>query len=400
MMGRRVQLDGPLGPFRAGIEAELGRLGYSEGRTGQLMLLVGHVSRWMNERRLACGDLTDDAVAEFFATSRRSWCRSPRSLTPILGYLRAVGAAPAVQRKRVGRIPSEVELWEAFRRWCVDQRGMMQATADVYVERAEACLRGRESDGEIIVSELDARAVLAAVRAAADTLPGPSLRCTVTALRSLLRFLHATGRVPRPLVEAVPPLKARVRMILPSPVSTEVADRLVASCDTATATGCRDAAILAVLARLGLRAQEVASLRLDDIDWRRGEMRVTGKGGKVEVLPLPVDVGEALASYLSGGRSRTDCRAVFVKAVAPFGPMSSDGIGGVVRVHCDRAGLARFGPHRLRQLVATATLRAGAPLMEVAQLLRHDTVATTGIYANVDPASVAALARPWPEAAR
>jgi len=400
MTGKLVQTGGPLGPFRAGIEAELGRLGYSQGRAGQLMLLVGRVSRWMDERLLACGDLTDDAVAEFFATSGRSWCRSRRSLTPILGYLRAVGAAPPVQRKRVGRVPSEVELWEAFRRWCVDQRGLMPATADLYVARAEACLRGWEPDGEIIVSQLDARAVLAAVRAAADTLPGPSLRSTVTALRSLLRFLHTTGRVSRPLVDAVPALKGRVRMIPPSQVSTDVADRLVASCDLATATGRRDAAILVLLARLGLRAQEVASLCLEDIDWRRGEMRVTGKGGKVEVLPLPVDVGEALVSYASGGRPRTGSRAVFVKAVAPFGPMSSDGIGAVVRVACDRAGVARFGPHRLRHMVATATLRAGAPLIEVAQLLRHDTVATTGIYASVDPASVAALARPWPEAAR
>ena len=182
-------------------------------------------------------------------------------------------------------------------------------------------------------------------------------------------------------------------MIPPSPAPEEVAGRLVGSCDVARATGRRDAAILVVLARLGLRAQEVASLCLDDIDWRRGEMRVAGKGGKVEVLPLPVDVGEALVSYLSGGRPTTGCRAVFVKAVAPFGPMSSEGIGGVVRLSCERAGLSRLGPHRLRHLVATATLRAGASLAEVAQLLRHDSVATTGIYAVRRP-GIRCRARP------
>ena len=207
MVGRRVRVAGPLEPFRAGIEAELRRLGYSEGRAGQLMLLVTHVGRWMDERRLACSELTDEVVAQFFATSRRSWCRSPRSLTPILAYLRAVGAAPAVPAKQVGRTPVEVELWDSFRRWCVDQRGLKPATAEVYLARAEACLRGWRADGEIIVSELDARGVLDAVRAAAVTMPGPSLRCTVTALRSLLRFLHATGRVQWSLVEAVPALE-------------------------------------------------------------------------------------------------------------------------------------------------------------------------------------------------
>jgi len=399
MRGRPVR-GGPLEPLRAGIEAELERLSYSEGRVRQLMLATAHLSRWMDERRLACGDLTEDGVAEFLATSRWSWCRSPRSLTPVLEHLRAVGEAPAVTIKRLGRTPAEVELWDSFRRWCVDQRGLKVATAEAYVSRAEACLKAWRPDGEIVVGELDAGAVLAAVRAAADTMPGPSLRCTVTALRSLLRFLHATGRVRRALVEAVPALKGRVRTTLPSPVTEQVAERLIASCDRATAAGRRDAAILVVLARLGLRAGEVASLSLDDVDWRRGEVAVTGKGGKVEALPLPVDVGEALAGYLSGARPATTCRALFVAAVAPFGPMSRDGVGAVVRLSCDRAGVPRFGPHRLRHLVATATLRAGASLAEVAQLLRHDHSATTALYASVDPLSVAALARPWPGTAR
>lgn len=400
MVGRRVREAGPLEPLRVGIEAELRRLGYSEGRTGQLLLLVTHLGRWMDERRMSCGDLNDEVVAEFFATSGRSWCRSPRSLAPVVAYLRAVGAAPVAAATRVGCTPAEIELWESFRRWCVHQRGLQPATAEVYVERAEACLRRWRPDGEIAVAELDASGVLAAIRSAAATMPGPSLRSTVTALRSLFRFLHATGRVRWSLVEAVPALKGRVRMTLPSPPPEQVAGRLVASCDTAKATGRRDAAILVVLSRLGLRAQEVASLCLEDIDWRRGEMRVAGKGGKVEVVPLPVDVGEALASYLSGDRPTTSSRAVFVKAVAPFGPLSSDGVSAVVRLACVRAGLSRLGPHRLRHMVATATLRAGAPLAEVSQLLRHNSAATTGIYATADAASVAALARPWPVPAR
>lgn len=400
MAGTRVRVGGPLEPLRDGIEAALVAQGYSEGRRGQLMLLVAHLSGWLGERGLGCRDLSDQVIAEFFVACRRSWYRSPRSLTPVLAYMRGIGAAPPAVTVQVGRTAAETELWESYRRWCVEQRGLKPSTADEYVRRAEACLRGWRPEDVITVGELDGRAVVEAVRVAAESLPGPSLRCTVTALRSLLRFLHATGRTASPLVGAVPPLKGRVRTSMPSPVSEAVAAQLMASCDVTTATGRRDVAILAMLARLGLRAGEVARLTLDDVDWRRGELSVAGKGGRVEVLPVPADVGEAVADYLTQGRPATTTRAVFVKAVAPFGPMSSDGVAAVVRLSCDRAGLSRVGPHRLRHMVATATLQAGAPLAEVGQLLRHADVATTAIYAAAHPATVAALARPWPGAQR
>jgi site-specific recombinase XerD len=400
MAGIRVRVGGPLESLRDGIEAELVALGYSEGRTGQLMLLVAHLSGWMEERSFGPGDLRVEVVADFFATSRRSWCRTPRSLAPVLAHLRSIGVAPLAPAAGAGRTVAEVELWDSYRRWCVDQRGLSASTAEEYARRAEACLQTWRPDSEITIGDLDGRVVLAAVRAAAETLPGPSLRCTVTALRSLLRFLHATGRTRWPLVGAVPALKGPVPSIGPSPVSEVVAEQMVASCDTATPNGRRDRAILVVLARLGLRANEVAGLALDDVDWRRGELTVAGKGARFEVLPVPVDVGEAVVGYLAGARPVTTCRALFVKAVAPFGPMSSDGVAAVVRLSCDRAGLPRVGPHRLRRMVATTTLRAGAPLAEVAQLLRHADVATSASYAVADPVAVAALARPWPGSGR
>jgi len=218
----------------------------------------------------------------------------------------------------------------------------------------------------------------------------------VTALRSLLRFFHATGMTSRSLVEAVPAIAAWPRTASPSTITPDAATRLVASCDTSTTIGRRDAAILSLLVRLGLRAGEVARLSLDDIDWRAGEVRIAGKGGRVDRLPLPADVGEAISEYLVGGRSDSGCRALFLKVVAPFGPISSSVVGAVVHFACDRSGVPRFGPHRLRHMAATETLRAGAPLSEVAQLLRHAAVTTSAIYAIPDPASVVALAKPWP----
>jgi hypothetical protein len=185
----------------------------------------------------------------------------------------------------------------------------------------------------------------------------PSLRCMVTALRSFLRFLHATGRVAASLVAAVPALKTWPRTALPSVLPASDARRLVAGCDPATARGLRDAAIVLVLLRLGLRASEVARLALDDIDWRAGEMTTKGKGGRSDQLPLPVEVGQAIAAYLRGGRPSSSSRSVFLTATAPIRPLSSDGVGSLVYRACARAGVGRVGPHadRLR-LAATSRL--------------------------------------------
>ena len=172
---------------------------------------------------------------------------------------------------------------------------------------------------------------------------------------------------------------------------------LLGSCDRESETGRRDYAILLVLARLGLRAGEVAALGLDDVDWRAGELVVpAGKTRRRDRLPLPGDVGAALASYLRGAPERGGSRSLFVRVVAPRGALSSNGIKQVVRHACERAGLPGFGAHRLRSFAATEVLRAGGGLVEVAQLLRHRSISTTAVYATVDRDRLAALAKPWP----
>jgi integrase/recombinase XerD len=172
---------------------------------------------------------------------------------------------------------------------------------------------------------------------------------------------------------------------------------LVASCVRDSAAGKRDFAVLVLLARLGLRACEVAALRLDDIDWRAGEIVIRGKGRRDERMPLPADVGEALAGYLHSGRQAgAGLRTVFVRACAPAGPLSAGAVKAIVRRACRRAGLAEAGAHRLRHTAAVQMLRAGSPLAEIGQVLRHRSAATTAIYAKADHAALAALALPWP----
>jgi integrase/recombinase XerD len=173
--------------------------------------------------------------------------------------------------------------------------------------------------------------------------------------------------------------------------------QLLDSCDRRVATGLRDYAILLLLSRLGLRSGEVARLSLDDIDWRVGEMVLQGKGNRVERLPLPVDVGQAMLDYVHLGRAcTTKARNVFVRIKAPHGGLTSGGLSMVVFDAAKRAGLGKIHAHRLRHTAATAMLRAGSPLAEISQVLRHRRVLTTAIYAKVDRDALRVLARPWP----
>ncbi len=156
--------------------------------------------------------------------------------------------------------------------------------------------------------------------------------------------------------------------------------------------------MIVLMRRLALRSAEVAALRLEDVDWVGGTVLVRGKGGRLDRMPLPVDVGEALVSYLRDGRPATRERTVFVRAVAPFTPLGSSSVSCIVGRAARRAGLGTVHGHRLRHTAASETLNAGAGLDEVAQLLRHDGVASTVIYAKVDRTRLTALVRSWPGA--
>jgi site-specific recombinase XerD len=218
----------------------------------------------------------------------------------------------------------------------------------------------------------------------------------VTGLRSLLGYLYVEGVTDHQLAPAVPPPAGWHGSNLPRGVDAAALATLLADDDDATAVGRRDHAIVVLLARLGLRAGEVAALTLDDIDWARGELVVRGKGNRTEALPIPVDVGEAVVGYLHDGRPAAACRSLFLRSQAPLVGLSSSAVGGVVRRACVRAGVPPVGAHRLRHSAATAMLRGGASLEEVAQVLRQRSTQVTALYARVDFAALGALALPWP----
>lgn len=393
--------DSPLAPFAAGYRQVLAGRGYTPGSAKYHVLLMGQLSRWMAGEGLDVDRLTPDRVAEFLVSRRVAGHRrvpAPRLLDPLLEFLTDLGVVPAVA---VVAATATDELLARYARYLVDERGLAPLTVKRYRRMARVLLTERASRvGGTGAENLDAGEVVAYLRLACARLSVGSAKREAADLRSLLRFLYRDGVIGADLGAALPPVAGWRDTAVPSGLPPGEVAGLLDSCDRRQLSGVRDFAILVVLARLGLRSGEVAGLRLDDIDWRAGEVLVRGKARRQDRLPLPADVGEAIVSYLAEARPRSACRHVFLTNYAPARGMHPSSITNVVYRACRRAGLRRVGPHRLRHALATEMLRRGATLVEVGQVLRHRDLATTGVYAKVDFATLRAVAQPWAGAQR
>jgi integrase/recombinase XerD len=381
----RVRVTGVLAPFAPGFVVAVAEAGYPPNGGAKQVQLLAHLSRWLEREGLGPADLDGEVIGRFFAARRAAGYRerlTPWSGEVLFAYLRGLGVVPMASAPSAPRGPME-DLLARFERYLLLERGLL-ADAD-----------------HVDVSRLDGPAVVAFVIERCPRQTRSSAKRTVKALRSVLGFLHAEGYIERSLMHAVPAAGGWRLAALPKRLEPDQVRRLLAACDRRSVTGRRDFAVLTVLARLGLRAGEVAGLSLDDIDWRAGEVVVHGKGGRSERLPLPADVGEAIVAYLHDGRPASALgRTVFVRVKAPHRTLTNKAVSAIVLRAATRAGLGRIGPHQLRHTVASQTLAAGASLPEIGQVLRHQHPETTAIYAKVDREALRRLARPWPEAAR
>jgi integrase/recombinase XerD len=400
-MARRTPnfpLTGPLAPFEDGFLARLGSLGYvSSGFVGQRALLA-HLDRWMGSAGLTVADLTPALVEKFLNARVESGYvtkLTEHGLTPVLEYLEQLGH----YRKPIQPVTSVEEVVIRFRRHLLEERGLGDATVGNHERVARQFLSTRPDPLEASLAELITGDVIAFIRERSRWLGVSGMQNAVQGLRALMKFLYLAGLTDRTLASAVPSV-ARRRQELPRALPKGHVEQLLRSCDRNSSVGVRDFAILTVLARLGVRADEVAHLELNDIDWRAGDVRIRGKGPRVDKLPLPTDVGEAIIDYLRRARPNCSQQRLFIRSCAPRQGLSRQAIGGLVRAASVRAGLLPHGPHRLRHTVATELLRQGAPLAEIAQLLRHQSVQTTVIYAKVDRQALSSLAQMWPEAAQ
>src|SRR5215467_1656685 len=253
-----------------------------------------------------------------------------------------------------------------FGTWLDRERGLSPVSVRCYSKQARYFLAAAGGAGA--VRGLDAGKVTAFMVEHSRDCNGWSAKAMVTSLRAFLRFAHATGKTAVPLAGAVPAVASWRLAGLPRGLQSSEIERLLDGCDRESAAGLRDYAILSLLAGLGLRGGEAAGLALEDIDWRAGEITVTGKGSRTERLPLPAPAGEAVAAWLTRGRPRCEARAVFVTVRRPYRQLPATSVRAAMTRACDRAGLDRRGAHQLRHALATEMLRAGASLPEVGQV--------------------------------
>ena len=389
-----VPVEGPLGPFVDGFVACLVEQGHSHRSVLGHVHRVRQMSCWMTAEGLEVAQLTPMMVERFLAERRRQGrpvMISPRGSRPLIGYLDGLGVLPPEDRAR-----SSVELLlEDFRAYLLRERGLQASTAALYENAARLFLAERAEPLGDALARLTAAEITAFVLDRSRRGSVTTASTVVCALRALLAFLHLRGDTPRSMVFAVPSVARRARL-LPRGLDAVQVALLLESCDRDSVLGRRDFAVLKLLARLGLRAGEVARLRVDDVDWRAGQVVVVGKGPRLERMPLPHDVGEAIVDYLCD-RPRVCCRALFLRSKAPLVGLASAGVTGIVVRAGARVGLAPLGAHRLRHTTATELLRAGASLPDIGQVLRHRRLRSTAVYARVDRERLKPLALAWPE---
>ena len=392
----RVLMTGPLAPFADAYGVELRRRGYTVRSTVCELRQVARLSGWLAARGLTAAELSVVRVDEFLVWQRvEGRCRSQWSrpgLMCLLDVLREHGVLVA-EEPAVPSSPTD-ELLACFERYLVVERGLAAGTVALYSACVRRFVDGLPADREL--AGLAACDVTAAVLRESERVSVSATQTFVNALRAFLRFCFIDGLVGADLSQAALLVRGRSSSPLPRGISRADAHVLLGSCDRRQALGRRDYAIILTLLRLGLRRSELAGLRLDDIDWRAGELMVRGKGAREDRLPLPADVGEAVATYLRRGRPQSSRREVFLRSKAPYEPIASATVASTVRRACRRAGIPEFGSHRLRHTAACEMLQANVPLVRIGQVLRHRSLQSTARYARVDVERLRLLAAPWP----
>jgi site-specific recombinase XerD len=391
---------GPLDNYIPIFTSLLSFQGFTPASLRSKTQIVRNLSLWMCKRQIRVCELDEGTIDVFFKQHLRpGYIRRGdfSTLCRLLEWLREIREVktllPQIDTSELDRIESDFSLH------LEQERGLSEATLHNYLPVIRCFLTERFGSNAVVLSKIEASDVTQFVLRHARTMGCRRAQLMTSALRGFFRFLYFRGDIPIDLASSVPTVADWKMSELPKSIEPEEVERLLRNCDRGTAPGQRDYAVLILLARLGLRAGEVVALKLDDIDWEAGLITIRGKGARHDQLPLPQDVGEALAIYLRHGRPPCDTRRVFVRARAPRrGFSSSVAIADIVRRALTRAGLdpIRKGAHLLRHSLATKMLQQGACLAEIGHILRHSTQNTTEIYTKVDLTALSALAQPWP----
>jgi len=391
---------GPLGAHLDDFANLLLRQGYTRSAGRDKLRVVLQLNQWLEARQLQLQGL-DEKRMRAFQTGRRRQRRSAHSevstLALLLDSLRCAHVIPpAVQpatRDPLGLLIGDYE------QFLQHERGLSLKTLAHRIPIVRHFLSVQFKSGLVRPNRLRAQHISHYILREARNQRQDRAQLITGTLRSFLDFLWQRGRLTSQLSTAVPAVSSCWVSELPRSLNADQVEQLLKSCNRTKLCEQRDYAVLLLLSRLGLRAHEVAGLNLEDINWAAGEMRIRGKGGREDRLPLPQDVGRGLTAYLKHGRPTCSSRRVFVRLSAPHeGFAGPSTISWVVRRALARAGITSEskGAHQLRHSLATRMLRGGASLAQIGQVLRHEHVDTTEIYARVDLPALRALAQPWP----
>jgi len=390
-----------LGPQLDTFVAVVSDLGYSPSTIQTQLELLANLVRWIQENEVVIAGIDEDTTERFLIESGRRGALQrgdKHTLRRFLDHLRTEGILPSP-----APMFDDSHLTSLKRRYedyLQKERGLSVRTASRYWPILQRFLLERFGDGPIRLWELEPQDIATfLLRHAHDRTPKVA-QLMVTALRSFFRFLFRYEETKRDLSVVVPTVPSWRLAEVPKHLKPDELEAVLEACDRTTSVGRRDYAVLLLLARLGLRAGEVVVLELDDIDWRAAELTVRGKGLFHDRLPLPQDVGEALASYLLNDRPTCSTRRLFLRMRAPCrGFKDSTAVSTIVRRAVERSGVnpPSKGAHLLRHSLATGMLRKGASMTEIGELLRHRSSSSTEIYAKVDIEGLRSIARPWPE---
>ena len=380
--------------------------GYSLHTQNRYRSQAEHLACWLRLSRIRWCEVNDGILERFVQHAchcpirrKRGKLSNPtgakirrRGARHFINFLHDRGLTPPVD---IVPEPVEDPCLTAFRAWLKRHRGVTDETVRRYLYEVARWLPDLGSN--LITG--DAATIRNIILDQPTQRSRKSIQMTTTVLRSYLRFLIARGECRPELAHAIPPAPQQPRTALPRYVSPNTIERIISSCDTTSPVGIRDRAILLLFARLGLRAGDVWQLRLTDIDWIHARLRVHGKNRRSCNLPLPQDVGDAIATYLEQVRPLVREARVFLRIQAPFRPfVSSAEIAGIVARALKRTGIDGIpgGAHLFRHSLATNMLRAGAGLDSVGTILRHRSLTTTAIYAKVDVTMLEKVDQPWP----
>ena len=393
-----VLLAREIGPFLEGLRA----LRYAHETLQRKLTITKEFTKWAEEKAIAVDSLNSGTVAAFVARlpqpAKSRMVMERAAVRMFLKHLQRRGDQCHTRQESDSGPSSYLRRYEDYLR---SDRGLAENSVHVYVPFIRDFLSGQSfQDGCLSREAIETLNIRSFLLSRTKDRSDEHTRLLTIALRSFFRFLFFAGEIPRDISSSVPMVR-KYRMSAPPPfLSPEETERVLAATDKTTAVGRRDYAVLLLLARLGLRAGEVASLEMDDLRWRAGEIVVRGKGQMLEHLPLIRDVGEALAAYIHDDRGVSSSRRVFLRTWAPrVGLTGPAAVGHIVRKALSRAGVRRSGrgaAHLFRHGLATKMIRHGASLAEIAEVLRHRCQNTTAIYSHVSFEALRAVAEPWP----